>query len=151
MSETARRRRFPWLKVALALSLVVNLVFVGIFAGVFHRAGQGGSVLRAAFSALPAEDRRQLRRETGAIWREARGARETPRAPTLMIDALRAEEFEQDAFAEALHAAQRRLLHLSDEMHAQLIAHVASMSPADRARYADALEEQMQARRWRRH
>ncbi|TVR46153.1 MAG: periplasmic heavy metal sensor [Rhodobacteraceae bacterium] len=149
MGETSKRRRFPWLKVALALSLVVNLVFVGIFAGVFHRAGQGGSVLRTAFSALPAEDRRQLRRETGAIWREARGARDTPRAPPLMIEALRAQEFEQDAFAEALHAAQRRLLHLSDEMHAQLIAHVASMSPEDRARYADALEEQMQTRRWR--
>ncbi len=149
MDEKSVRPGFPWLKTALVVSVLLNLVLLGLLGGVINRAGQGGSVLRAAVSALPAEDRRGLRRETGRIWREARAARGTLAAPARMVAALRADTFEQEAFADALHDAQRRLLHLSDEMHAQLIERVVQMSAEERLTYADALEAQMQARRWR--
>lgn len=149
MDDNIARRRFPWLKTVLVVSVLLNLVLLGVLGGVVNRAGQGGSLLRAAVSALPAEDRRGLRRETGKIWREARATRGTMAAPARMVAALRADSFEQEAFADALYEAQRRLLHLSDEMHAQLISRVAEMSEAERLAYADALEAHMKARRWR--
>lgn len=149
MDKNTARHRFPWLKTALVVSVLLNLVLLGLLGGVINRAGQGGSVLRAAVSALPADDRRGLRRETGRIWREARMGRGSMAAPARMVAALRADTFAQDEFADALQDAQRRLLQLSDEMHAQLIARVAEMSHDERLAYADALEAQMQARRWR--
>lgn len=149
MDETRPRRRFPWLKAALTLSLVLNLALVGVLFGVVNRVGQSGTVLRLAVAALPVEDRRALRRETGQIWREARQARGRTSGNARMIAALRAEEFDAAPFAEALREAQQRLLDVSDEIHQQLVTRVTQMSPDERAAYADALEARMHERRWR--
>jgi uncharacterized membrane protein len=146
MNEITPRRRFPWLKAALTLSLVLNLALLGVLGGLINRVGQSGSDLRSAVSALPAEDRRALRRETGRIWREARTQRGAEGSRAQMIAALRAEEFDIAAFERALQDAQERLVRMSDEMHGRLVTRVAQMSVEERVAYADALEAQ--ARRW---
>lgn len=149
MDDTKPRRRFPWLKLFLTLSLVLNLALIGALAGMVNRVGQSGSALRGAVAALPVEDRRALRRDSHQIWREARAERGRAGTNQRMIAALRAEEFDIALFAEALEEAQQRLVTLSDEMHAQVVARVAQMSPDERAAYADALQARMQSRRWR--
>lgn len=149
MESMDTRKRFPWLKAALAVSVMLNLAALGVLGGIITRAGSDGSVMRAAISALPADERRKLRRETREIWRAARAER--PGRPTdpAMIAALRAEEFDADAFAASLQQAQDRLVRMSSEMHLRLVNSVSAMTPEQRHAYADTLQEQMRARRWR--
>lgn len=149
MDQIKPRRRFPWLKTILVLSLVLNLALLGVLGGLINRVGQSGSVLRGAIAALPAEDRRALRRESGNIWREARRSQGRFGGSAQIIAALRTEEFDEEAFADALREAQERLIQISDEMHMQLVARVSQMSTEERLTYADAIQAQMHARRWR--
>lgn len=142
MDEITPRRRFPWLRLLLTLSLVLNLALLGVLGGLINRVGQSGTDLRSAVAALPAEDRRALRRETGKIWREARLWRGAEGSRAQMIAALRAEEFDIAAFAGALQDAQERLVRMSDEMHERLVARVAQMTAEERVAYAEALEAQ---------
>jgi len=149
MESMETRKRFPWLKVALVISVTLNLAALGVLGGIITRAGNDGSVMRAAVSALPGDERRKLRRETRDIWRAARTEGQGgPTAPA-MIAALRAEEFDADAFAASLQQAQDRLVRMSSEMHQRLVTRVSAMTPDQRLAYADALEDQMKARRLR--
>lgn len=151
MEQTRTKRRIPWLKLALVVSLMLNLAAFGMIWGVASRAGPSGSLLRASVAALPAEDRRALRRESGAVWREARRAQRSAFvAPREMITALEAEEFDAEAFSDALRQAQERLLNISNQMHDQLLAKVGAMSPQERRNYAASLEERIKTRPWRR-
>ncbi|PZX46156.1 putative membrane protein [Roseinatronobacter thiooxidans] len=150
MDETRTKRRFPWLKLVLVISVMLNLAAAGMIWGMASRAGTSGSLLRASVAALPAEDRRALRRDTGAIWREARSAERGARtAPREMIAALEAEDFDADAFSAALRQAQERLLRISNQMHDQLLAKVSAMSPQERRAYAASLQERVTSRPWR--
>lgn len=149
MESTEKRKRFPWLKAALAVSVMLNLAALGVLGGIVTRGGNDGSVMRAAVSALPADERRKLRSETREIWRAARAEGQGRPTAVLMIEALRADEFDPDAFAGSLQQAQDRLIRMSSDMHSRLVSRVSAMSPEQRYAYADALEEQMSARRAR--
>lgn len=150
MDQTKPKRRFPWLKLALVVSVVLNVLVIGMLWGVMTRTSQQGSLLRASVAALPADDRRELRRSTGAILRAARDqASGNTGGPQQMITALRADEFDPEAFSDALRQAQDRLLRISDQMHEQLLAKVSAMSAQDRLAYAEALEERIRHRPWR--
>ncbi|MCC5993076.1 MAG: periplasmic heavy metal sensor [Rhodobacteraceae bacterium] len=149
MDTPTKTRRFPWLKLVLVISLVMNFVALGMIWGVASRAGPSGSLLRASVAALPAPERRALQRETGAIWREARAnMRHTPAAPQAMIAALQAEEFDAAAFSASLRQAQERLVRISDQMHDQLLDRVSAMSLEERRAYAEALADRLGKRRW---
>ncbi len=152
MAERQVTSRCRWLGAALAVSLVLNLGMLGMVGGIILRAGDQGSVLRAAVSALPSDDRRALRRETRAIWRDMRGesggGSGGRSAAQDMIAVLQAEEFDADAFGDSLQQAQDRFVQISTEMHARLITRVSAMSAEERRSYADALQEQMSKRRW---
>ncbi len=149
MDETTRQKRFPWLKVALRVSVMLNLAALGVLGGIMTRAGDQGSFLRAAISALPSEDRRAFRQETRAIWRDARMQRGGPAGSASMIAALRAETFDADAFTQNLQQSQDRLMKISSEMHERIVARISAMSLDERRAYADALQEQLNARRMR--
>lgn len=149
MGDAPIKTRFPWLKLTLALSLMLNLLALGVIGAIVTRAGEPGSILRAAVSALPDTERRALRRETRQIWRDARIDRTGRSGTQAMLAALRSDEFDPDAFADSLTQAQERLIRISDDMHSRLIRTVSTMSPEDRRAYADALEAQLAQRRWR--
>lgn len=146
--DTASKTR-SWVKIALVVSLLLNLAFVGMIGSIVTRAGPDGSALRAAFSALPREDRRGLRRQTRDIWQTTRLARYNPSAGQDMIAALRADEFDQDAFARAVAQTQENLVRVGERMQATLIEHVTKMDHAERIAYADALEERLRRRQTR--
>ncbi|ATX67358.1 periplasmic heavy metal sensor [Roseinatronobacter bogoriensis] len=147
MEQTKPKRRIPWLKLALAGSLVLNVLVVGMLWGVMTRTTQEGSLLRSSVAALPAEDRRELRRATGAILREARRQSEGGAgAPQQMLAALRADDFDPDTFSDALRQAQDRLLRMSTQMHEQLLEKVSAMSREERHAYADSFEERIRTR-----
>ncbi len=147
--KPARKQRFSWLKAALVVSVLLNLAGFAMLGAIATRAGEPGSVLRAAISALPNETRRALRSDTRAIWRDARLRGTGMSSQRNIIAALRAEEFDEALFADALTQAQAHLVQISTQMHQLLIAEVSTMSPAARQAYADALEEALKQRRWR--
>lgn len=149
MDTQAKTKRFPWLKAALVVSVLLNLAALGVLGGIITRTGDQGSILRAAVSALPAEDRRAVRRETREIWRTARMQRGGSAAPATMIAALRTEPFDPDDFSQTLRQSQDRLVKISSEMHDRIVARVSAMSLEERRAYADALHEQLDARRLR--
>jgi uncharacterized membrane protein len=145
MDQTTTKRRFPWLKLALVLSLMLNFVALGMIWSVASRAGPSGSLLRMSIAALPAPERRALRRESSTVWRAARNGGTEPKA---MIAALEAEQFDADAFSATLRQAQDRLLRMSNQMHDKLLVKVSEMSIAERRAYAATLQKQMQTRKW---
>lgn len=149
MMDTQTKKRFPWLKFALAVSVTLNLAALGVLGGILTRTGGNNFTLHAAISALPEEDRRAVRRETREIWRNARMQREGSATPWAIIEALRAEEFNPDELSATLREAQDRSLRIGAQMNDRIVARVSAMSPERRRAYADSLEEQLEARRTR--
>ncbi|MEL7212760.1 MAG: periplasmic heavy metal sensor [Pseudomonadota bacterium] len=146
MSEQTTKRRAPrWMQIALVLSLCLNLLIVGAVVGAVGSGKKGGPRMGdVSFgpytAALTREDRRALRRTIREQSEPAtRGAvRETFQAflAALRTEPLDVEEmtrvFEtQGALAQARQAAGK----------AALLEYIAAMSPADRAAFADRLED----------
>jgi uncharacterized membrane protein len=152
MADTPTQAAPRWMKIALALSLAANLAVLGIVGGAaLHGAGEGGRPMVrdigfGAFSeALTPEDRRALRqaymRDGGDRPREAR---QQMRAELgTLLATLRREPLDEAqlraAFAEFQSRGQQRL-----ELGQRLLAdRIIAMSPPDRARFADRLEQML--------
>lgn len=141
------------LRVALGVSVALNLAVLGIVAGVAINHPREGDPSRGfAFGpfngALTPEDRRALRREFREAMPDLRQSFGRMRAEFgQMQGILRAEPYDPAAFAALLENQRAR----GDRMMAtaqRLIAdHVAAMSPPDRRAFADRLAEQMERRR----
>lgn len=141
-----------WVKWLLALSLALNLAVIGLIAGMAWRlAGPDGPGFRppplpgAVYTrALDPRDRRAL---MGDMRRALNGDR--PDRAALrgqyrrMIAALRAEPFDPEA-VRALIAAQSAVARARLDLGQRLLAdHLAAMTPAERARFAARLEEEI--------
>lgn len=145
--------RMPrWGKIALVLSLVLNLALLGLAGGLIARAGGAITPLTAAIRALPESDRDALRRSNRLAWQTTR-LRGDPATLQAMIMALRAEEFDAAQFSDALDMARRRAVEASARTQTLLIDRVSGMSPAERLDYASQLEARLERRqagpRWR--
>ncbi len=132
-------RRWPWLKIVLAISLVLNMALLGVLGGVFSRLGTQGSTLRAAVGALPVDERRALRDAARDHWRGVSDNLVRSRIRDDLQEILRAEEFDAAAFEQTLRASQERLVMIGTQMRADLVASIAAMSPQERRDYADKL------------
>jgi uncharacterized membrane protein len=142
------------LKIALVLSLAVNLMLIGLLAGGAMRAARldevagGRPDLRALWRAMPDELRDQLRetaRDSGLAGAHMRPDREARRDRAAMLNAalasaLRAEPFDTQGFASLLagdrDAAARRI----DAAHQVLAGQIQALSAADRAALAARFE-----------
>lgn len=136
------------LRIALAISLGVNLAVVGVFAGAMLRDGhgmRGGMVRDLGFGpfteALSREDRRAMRESLFERAPEIREARRLQRADLEgLVALLRAEPFDAVAFGTLMADQQGRMarqLRLGQEV---LQERVAQMSPEARRGFADRLE-----------
>ncbi|WP_281992473.1 periplasmic heavy metal sensor [Sulfitobacter geojensis] len=162
MTETQvpKRRTRRAVKWAFGVSLALNLVFVGIFAGAAlrHAGDKRGWDRKPEMSrssgapfvrALSQEDKRALRR---ALKERSAGLpdREERRlSQQQMIDVLRAENFDADAikrlFAEQTGVAAQ----LSGLAQAAWLELVSGMSAQERVEVADRLEEQLMRRKFK--
>lgn len=147
------------LRVVLVVSLALNLAVAGVAAGWWLRHGgahhghhparldmAGGPLSRA----LSEGDRREIARGMREAMRAQGGSRGTLReSMAAMVADLRAEPFDADKVAARL-AEQRAVFAARFEMgQASLVAHLAEMSAAERAAYADRLEAEIAAYRVR--
>ena len=153
--EKSSRARM-WVRILLAVSLALNLLFIGLAVGAAARfGGPDGrrlppSVGAALIRALPAEHRRGLRDQVRAQ-RDA-DRREQGRTEAQAIsETLRAPQFDPDTLAEL---AGRQLTRHNGRLVAMQRAwldQVKDMSAEERKAYAARLQEVMSGKHVRRH
>ena len=136
------------LRIALALSVAVNLAILGLVAGVLLRDGPGmrGAMVRDLgfgpyTEALRPEDRKELRRE---LFEKAPEIRETRRLMRedmqALLGLLRAEPFDGAAFHDRMEAQQERMEHQLQLGQDLLQDFIAAMPADERRAFADRLE-----------
>ena len=150
MTDTPTSPKRPiWLRITLFLSLALNLLIAGLVGGFFlfsgpsERAARGPRDLGSLYTrALDQEDRRALRRdfarglasqgrERGAIVMDVQAA----------LEVLRATPFDVDAFGQALANQSSRRSQREEIGRQALSNRIAEMSDAERAAYADRVED----------
>ncbi len=149
-TRTHPRPGARWERVALVLSLAVNLAVAGVVAGFLLRgpAPERDRVylpiegMRHIHRVLPPEERAALRSEMRARFgdlpdhrahlRELRGQ---------MLAALAAEPFDPKALDAVMAEQSTYWRNASDQARAAFVAHVEAMTPQARANFARALAE----------
>lgn len=146
------RKSVRWLKLALVLSLGVNLAVVGVVLGAVlgHGAFLPGARapsdigFRPMSRAMSATDRAALRSDLRAAageWRALNAARSDEAATMLRI--LRSEPFEPAELRALLDAQQARTQARIAHVNEVLVARIAAMEPAERGAFAERLEEEL--------
>lgn len=137
-------------KVAFALSLALNLAVLGVVGGAMLRhGGPGGSPsMNADFGfgplaeAFEDDDRRDLRRAFQANRPDVRQIRQERRADAKrLLAALRAEPFDAAAVQQVLAETSARTMERIATGQRLALERVALMTPAERAAFADRLEQ----------
>ena len=159
--NTAKPRSPRWMKALLGVSLAVNLCILGLVAGTLLRPDGGGERFSrspglGAFGApyilaLPKQDRRAvfaaMREGSGEELPSRRMRQEMFRD---VLTSLRASPFDLDTLENLV--ANQAAVSVSVQRRAQAawLDVVAAMDDAERARYADAVEEVLKRGRKRR-
>ena len=147
-SEVQKPRRL-W-KVIFVLSLALNVAIVGVVIGATWRfqgsgAQMASKVLDSGSIYLRALGKKH-RRELGRKMRPARGETKNSRAEIIQgfdqaIAVLRGEPFDSDAFEQVMQAHSTRAEMRMQEARSILLNHLIALSAAERAAYADRLEQ----------
>lgn len=155
MAETSRVT--GWLRWVLVISLALNLLVLGLLGSWWLKWGlhgghhpprvehAGGPLTRA----LSHEDRRAIGRDMHAAYRdrgENRGAR-----IVMLAELIRAEPFDRAAVMAQLTAQRDALNERLSLGQSLLLDRLDQMDTAERAAYADRLEEELKRRRKKRH
>lgn len=146
-----------WTRAILIGSLLLNLVLIGAIAGAgfSHREARdirdrrlgGDTGVALLFEALPPDERRALRRAVMSDLREGGAIRQEVVADTrAMLAAIRSEPFDRSALEPVLERQRQRVTRLFEVGWGQMIDALERMSPAERAAYADALEQAIRRR-----
>lgn len=152
---TTSPRSGRWLKLGLALSLALNIGIAGMVAGAVLRHGskpEGAQhsmrapldrngpeiTLRTALGALDRTERRALLRDFRPLQPGAESALPPPTA--LVLQALRAEQFDPGPLSSALDAGHDRLIALNQRSQQALLDALMAMPHDARRAYADRLE-----------
>lgn len=145
MAEPVAPKSGRGLRIALAVSLALNLGVAGLLAGAWLRSGPHGGPRDLGFgpfaAALTAEDRAALRRaflDRAPEFRDARAAMRADMAGILA--ALRADPFDAAGLKAALDQTGTRMAGRLALGQSLVFDRVAAMSPADRMAFADRLE-----------
>ena len=138
------------LRIALALSVALNLLVVGVVAGALLRDGDPrGRVVRdldfGPFTeALSPRDREALRREFVARAPEMREIRQEIRADLeTLLGVLRREPFDAAMLQAVMDNQQGRMARRIEIGRELLVERLATMSPEERGAFADRLEQRL--------
>lgn len=147
--------RFRWGRVLLFVSLALNLVILGIVGGAVlgrfgpHRAelaarDVGFGLFTEAFSE---QDRKDLRRAYGQAKPDIRADRRQMRADLQnVLELLRQDPFDVAALRTNLQAGAVRMAERQALGQTIMLDHLAKMSVAERAAFADRLENSLKRR-----
>lgn len=141
-----------WIRIALAVSVALNLAVAGLAAGAWLREGPRRGMPRdmsfGPFTeALSDADRRELRRALGDRAPGFREARQEMRADLeALLDSLRAEPFDPSAAEAALAAVAQRTTDRLDLGRELMTGRILAMTDAERQAFADRLERGLKRR-----
>jgi uncharacterized membrane protein len=141
-----------WIKIALAVSVALNLAVAGLVAGAWLREGPGRGMPRdmsfGPFTeALSDNDRRELRRALGDRGPGFRESRQQMRTDLeALLATLRASPFDPVAAEEALTTVARRTTDRLDLGRDLITNRILAMSDAERQAFADRLERGLKRR-----
>lgn len=137
-------------RIALAVSVALNLLIVGLVAGaVLRDGGPRGRMLGdlefGPFTeALTPEDRAALRQEFVRQMPDMRDMRRQMRTDfAALLDALRAEPFDAAAVRGLIEAQSQRMTGRLAVGQDLLVARIGAMTPEARADFADRLESRL--------
>lgn len=141
-----------WMRIALVVSLGLNLAVAGLALGSAYKWQRAGGPPRSVDlslgplgRALGEEDRRVV---IGELRHHGQGARpdfrEMHRRSEALLALLRAERFDAEAFVAGLDGIRGMALELQQVGQAALVARIANMDPAERRALADRFEAQTQ-------
>lgn len=151
MSATPGPRN--WTRVALVLSLALNLAVAGIVAGAVLRGHRDGPprgfdlAVGPVARALSEVDRRAVMRDLMDRRDLRDDRRDDSAAAAPVLAAVRADPFDPAALSAALDGMRGRARDLEAAAEAALVARVAAMTPAERAAFADRLAQELERRR----
>lgn len=147
-----------WLRPTLAVSVALNLLVAGVVAGALLGGGpwrdgsaRGAAMRDAGFgpyaAALDDRDRAALRRALAARGPDLRAARDAMRRDMAEVAALiRAEPFDAEAVRAAMARGSARMGEVIGLGQSLIVGHVASLSPQERAAFADRVEAALHRR-----
>jgi uncharacterized membrane protein len=141
-----------WIKIALAISVALNLAVAGLAAGAWMREGRDRGMPRdmsfGPFTeALSDADRREMRRALLDRMPSFREARQELRADlAALVTSLRAVPFDPAATEQALSAISRRAADRLDLGRDLMAERISAMSDAERQAFADRLERGLKRR-----
>lgn len=145
--DDLKSHRWPWLKIALGVSLALNLVVAGVVIGAVARPGgpdprRGEPVGAALFRDLPREDRR-------AMWRAMNGAKrpDWQAERTEIAALLRATPFDAAALGEYLDRRQQDHAERLLLVRKKWLERVGAMTDDERAAFAERLEKPRKKRK----
>ncbi|WP_426034574.1 periplasmic heavy metal sensor [Cypionkella sp. TWP1-2-1b2] len=153
MSETAVvKAPGKGLRIALAVSVALNLAVAGLFAGSFlhdREDGRPRGVREIGFGpfseALSREDRKALRKALLARMPEMRQARqEAGQDAQVLLGVLRAEPFDPGQLAAVLEAQRVRMAGRFEVGQGMMRDLLVAMTPEARRAFADRLEKRLQ-------
>lgn len=160
--ETPPKAQRRWVMPVLFLSLAVNLLIAGLVAGAFlspdgprKSGGDDQRYIRGVlgepfFRVLPPAERRAMVRDVMANREQFREGREALRARVQgFLAALRAESFDRAEVERLLMEQRQAASRRQDFGEGLLLDRLENMTPAQRAAYADALEEKLKGLRRR--
>ncbi|WP_054007986.1 periplasmic heavy metal sensor [Cypionkella psychrotolerans] len=140
------------LRIALAVSVALNLAVAGLFAGSFlkdHEEGGPRGVREIGFGpfseALSRDDRKALRRALLARMPEMRQARqEAGRDAQVLLGVLRADPFDPGQLTAVLEAQRVRMAGRFEVGQGLMRDLLVAMTPEARQAFADRLEKRLQ-------
>jgi uncharacterized membrane protein len=133
-------------KIALAISVALNLAVVGLAAGAWLGGGHRDMPRDMSFGpfseALDTSDRKAIRRALLERMGEFRASRAEARAEfQTLLDSLRAEPFDAQAMKTALAAIEARNAQRLELGRSLIETRLIEMTPEDRRAFADRLEK----------
>ena len=145
MSEPTQKKRL-WLRILLGVSLAMNLLVIGLAVGAMMRLGgpdgmrpPPASLGSMLYRAMPGDHRSDMHKNFRDRRSEKRkfNKQETEKVAAL----LRAVPFDPQSLNEVLKREQQKKKAFFDGLQASWLDRVTQMSDAERAEYADRVEE----------
>lgn len=138
-----------WLRLALVVSLTVNLLVAGLLIGSWAGRDRAETTIQDVglgpyIAALPQRDRQLMAASLAEKSRPLRENRaELARQFDLFLAALRTEPFRVDALRRAVDMQQAQLLARQQIGQSALFDRIAAMTPVERNAFADAVERRL--------
>lgn len=151
-------KKIKWLRILFIASLALNILVIGILAGAALKpggfaGGRGPELGDGLFSrALSEDDRREMRERLRPVGQQARTARgEAGKTLVELTQVLRSEPFDPSAAAALFDRMRTQGRDLRARGHDALLLQISGMTPAERAQFADRLEQELARQSDRRH